>query len=62
MDNIINQKDIFKSIDPFYKKSYQIKEEIHNELINKFSLLIKNKDLEFLKFVSILLNEKLKYM
>ena len=62
MDNIINQKDIFKSIDPFYKKSHQIKEEINNELINKFLLLIKNKDLEFLKFVLKLLNEKLKYM
>lgn len=62
MDNNINQRDIFKSIDPFYKNPYQIKKEINNELINKFSLLIKNKDLEFLKFVSSLLNEKLKYM
>lgn len=60
MDND-NYQSVFKSIDPFhYKTIYRENKYQTNILVTKFSLLIKDRDKEFLKEINTLLEQRLK--
>lgn len=64
MDNNIMYQSIFKSLDPFYSKSIYRENKRNkyqtNILVTKFSLLIKDRDKEFLKEINTLLEQRLK--
>ena len=66
MDNN-NYQSVFKSIDPFYYKTIYKKNNGNikyqtNMLVTKFSLLIKGRDIKFLREISNLLEQRLNHL
>ena len=66
MDNNIMYQSIFKSLDPFYSKSIYRETKRNkyqtNILVTKFSLLIKGRDIKFLREISNLLEQRLNHL
>mgnify|MGYP006116383497 FL=1 len=66
MDNN-NYQSVFKSIDPFHYKTIYKKNNGNinyqtNMLVTKFSLLIKGRDIKFLREISNLLEQRLNHL
>ena len=67
MDNNIMNQSVFLTIDPFHSKRIYKKNNGNinyqtNILVTKFSLLIKGRDIKFLREISNLLEQRLNHL